>query len=146
VVLYCITGGNTKMCMFLFIVVLIIYVLGEKKMFNRIKSWMVGIYAHLCVLCVLSKGLKKNEDASIDMILTAVVAAIVFAISIAIVYAVLGGIDYTTYDGAFAGTPAENASTSLLGNLTTFYNLGPIYIVVIAAVGIIAAVLMVRRG
>jgi multisubunit Na+/H+ antiporter MnhB subunit len=114
-------------------------------MFNRIKSWMVGIYAHLCVLCVLSKSLKKNEDASIDMILTAVVAAIVFAISIAIVYAVLGGIDYTTYDSALTGTPAANASTSLLGNLTTFYNLGPIYIVVIAAVGIIAAVLMVRR-
>jgi succinate dehydrogenase/fumarate reductase cytochrome b subunit len=91
----------------------------------------------------------KDNDASIDMILTAIIAAIVFAISIAIVYAVLGGIDYTTYDagiGVTNTTPAANASESLLGNLSTFYNLGPIYIVVIAAVGIIAAVLMVRRG
>jgi len=91
----------------------------------------------------------KDNDASIDMILTAIIAAIVFSISIAIVYAVLGGIDYTTYDagiGATNTTPASNASASLLGNLSTFYNLGPIYIVVIAAVGIIAAVLMVRRG
>ena len=78
------------------------------------------------------------------MILTAVVAAIVFAVSIAIVYAVLGGISYTAYDASLTGTPAANASNNLLTNLNTFYNLGPIYIVVIAAVGIIAAVLMVR--
>jgi hypothetical protein len=143
-VLLCITGGITKCCMFLFIVVPTIIFFGEKKMFDQIKSWIVGIYAHLCVLCVLSKSLKKNEDAAIDMVLTAVVAAIVFAISIAIVYAVLGGIDYTGYDSVLTGTPAENASNSLLENLATFYTLGPIYIVVIAAVGIIAAVLMIR--
>ena len=90
------------------------------------------------------RSLVENKIANIDMILTAVIAAIVFAISIAIVYAVLGGIDYTTYDAALTGTPAANASDSLQTNLATFYNLGPIYIVVIAAVGIIAAVLMVR--
>ena len=93
------------------------------------------------------RSLVENKIANIDMILTAVIAAIVFAISIAIVYAVLGGIDYTTYDAAFGdvnSTPAANASDSLQTNLATFYNLGPIYIVVIAAVGIIAAVLMVR--
>ena len=90
---------------------------------------------------------KLDSVASVDMILTAVIAAIVFAISIAIVYAVLGGISYTTYDSALGNancTPATNASTALSDNLATFYNLGPIYIVVIAAVGIIAAVLMVR--
>ena len=89
----------------------------------------------------------KDQVANVDMILTAVIAAIVFAISIAIVYAVLGGIDYTTYDAGIGGvntTPAANASDTLITNLNTFYNLGPIYIVVIAAVGIIAAVLMVR--
>ena len=86
----------------------------------------------------------NDKVAAVDMILTAVVAAIVFAISIAIVYAVLGGISYTTYDAALSGTPAANASNNLISNLNTFYNLGPIYIVVVAAVGIIAAVLMVR--
>jgi len=93
------------------------------------------------------RNLLRDKLANVDMILTAVVAAIVFAISIAIVYAVLGGMDYTTYDSAIGGvntTPAANASTNLISNLNTFYNLGPIYIVVIAAVGIIAAVLMVR--
>lgn len=98
----------------------------------------------------------KDETANIDMILTAVIAGIVFAISIAIIYAVLAGIDYATYDANFytgtAGTagyntnitPATNASNSLQTNLATFYTLGPIYIVVIAAVGIIAAVLLIR--
>ena len=93
------------------------------------------------------RKLISDETANIDMILTAVIAAIVFAISIAIVYAVLGGISYTTYDASLGGvntTPAVNASESLLTNLSTFYQLGPIYIVVVAAVGIIAAVLMIR--
>jgi len=92
------------------------------------------------------RSLIKDKMANIDMILTAVVAAIVFAVSIAIVYAVLGGIDYTTYDAGLTGTPAANASNNLITNMDTFYNLGPIYIVVIAAVGIIAAVLMVRMN
>jgi len=94
------------------------------------------------------RSLLKDKMANVDMILTAVIAAIVFAISIAIVYAVLGGLDYTTYDAGLGGvntTPAANASDNLLTNLNTFYNLGPIYIVVIAAVGIIAAVLMIRN-
>ena len=96
------------------------------------------------------RSLISDETANIDMILTAVIAAIVFAISIAIVYAVLGGISYSTYDAQFTSgnatlnTPASNASESLLTNLSTFYQLGPIYIVVVAAVGIIAAVLMIR--
>jgi len=63
------------------------------------------------------RSLISDETANIDMILTAVIAAIVFAISIAIVYAVLGGISYTTYDASLTGTPAANASDSLLTNL-----------------------------
>ena len=90
------------------------------------------------------RSLLKDESADVNMILTAVIAAVVFAISIAIVYAVLGGISYSTYDAGLTGTPAQNASDNLLTNLNTFYNLGPIYIVVVAAVGIIAAVLMIR--
>lgn len=94
------------------------------------------------------RNLISDKFADVNMIITAVIAAVLFAISIAIVYAVLGGIDYTTYDGSFGGvneTPAANASDSLISNMDTFYNLGPIYIVVIAAVGIIAAILMIRN-
>jgi len=93
------------------------------------------------------KAFLKDTYGDLNMVLTAVIAAIVFAISIAIVYAVLGGISYSTYDANFGGvnnTPAQNASNSLISNLGTFYQLGPIYIVVIAAVGIIAAILMIR--
>jgi len=88
-----------------------------------------------------------NETANVDMVLMAVVAAVVFAISIAIVYAVLGGIDYTTYDASFGGTnrtPAANASDNLITNLNTFYQIGPIYIIVIAAVAIIGAIMVLR--
>ena len=93
------------------------------------------------------RSLMKDDFANIDMILTAVIAGIVFAISIAIIYSVLGGIDYTTIDAGLTGTPASNASDALQTNLATFYTLGPIYIVVIAAVGIIAAVMLIRgRG
>ena len=106
------------------------------------------------------RSLLKNDSGNIDMILTAVIAGIVFAISIAIIYSVLGGIDYSTIDIGMGGfwavnqtkfpgqmngsTPALNASGSLQTNLATFYTLGPIYIVVIAAVGIIAAVMLIR--
>jgi len=86
----------------------------------------------------------ENDAGNIDMILTAVISGIVFAISIAIIYSVLGGLDYTAVDAKLVGTPAANASTSLQANLATFYTLGPIYIVVIAAVGIIAAVMLIR--
>ena len=90
------------------------------------------------------RSLLKDDFGNIDMILTAVIAGIVFAVSIAIIYSVLGGIDYTTIDASLTGTPATNASGNLLTNLATFYTLGPIYIVVIAAVGIIAAVMLIR--
>ena len=95
------------------------------------------------------RSLLHDESANIDMILTAVIAGIVFAISIAIIYSVLGGIGYTAIDAELGGantTPALNASSALQSNLATFYTLGPIYIVVIAAVGIIAAVLLIRGG
>jgi hypothetical protein len=90
------------------------------------------------------RSLLKNHEADVNMILTAVVMGIVFAISIAIIYSVLGGIDYTTIDAALTGTPSVNASNALQTNLATFYTLGPIAIVVVAAVGIIGYVLLIR--
>lgn len=88
----------------------------------------------------------KSNLANMDMILTAVVAGIVFAISIAIIYSVLSGIDYTTIDATLPqnSSAATNASEDLATNLATFFTLGPIYIVVVAAVGIIAAIMLIR--
>ncbi len=101
------------------------------------------------------RSLMKDKSGNIDMILTAVIAGIVFAISIAIIYSVLGGMDYSAQDtslhtamghtsDAANFTPGANASGALSTNLATFYTLGPIYIVIIAAVGIIAAVMLIR--
>ena len=90
---------------------------------------------------------KMDEKANVDMILTAIIAGVMFAIAIPIIYSVLGGVDYTTVDSNFGGTtttPATNASTNVLTNLNTFFTIGPIYLVVVAAVGIIAAVLLLR--
>lgn len=100
-------------------------------------------------LCMVHAGLfldkfYKDRDGNVDMILTAVIAGVMFAVAIPIIYSVLGGINYTTVDAALTGTPATNASQVLLTNLATFFTIGPIYLVVVAAVGIIAAILMLR--
>ena len=87
-----------------------------------------------------------NTEADVNMILTAIVMAIVFSISIAVVWSVLGGINYTTIDSGIGGattTPSFNASETLVSNLDTFYTLGPIAIVVVAAVGIIGYVMLI---
>jgi hypothetical protein len=85
-----------------------------------------------------------KDHANVDMILTAVIAGVMFAIAIPIIYSVLAGIDYTSVDAGLTGTPATNASNSVIANLNTFFTIGPIYLVVVAAVGIIAAVLLLR--
>jgi len=90
------------------------------------------------------RKIKENKEANVDMILTAVIAGVMFAISIPIIFSVLGGIDYSTADSNFEGTPAVNASQNVITNLNTFFTIGPIYLVVVAAVGIIAAVLLLR--
>jgi len=89
----------------------------------------------------------KNRDADVNMILTAVVMAIVFAISITIIYSVLAGVDYSTIDGNFgtaAQTPSVNATENLVSNLNTFYTLGPIAIIIVASVGIIGYIMIIR--
>jgi hypothetical protein len=88
----------------------------------------------------------SNNHGDVNIVLMAVVAAIVIAISIPIVFSVLSGINLTDVDGNFGGvneTPASNATENLVGNLETFYSISPIYIVVLAAVGIISAVMMI---
>lgn len=91
------------------------------------------------------RSLTSNEDGNIDMILVAVTAGVMFAISIPIIYGVLGGLDTTSIDTNLEGTPAANATVHLTSSLNQFYTIGPIYLVVVAAVGIIAAILVLRR-
>ena len=93
------------------------------------------------------RKVSDNEKANVDMVLTAVIAGVMFAIAIPIIFSVMAGIDTSAIDGNVhlaTSTPAQNASTNLLSNVETFFTIGPIYIVVVAAVGIIAAILLLR--
>jgi len=80
-----------------------------------------------------------------NMILSAIVMAIVFAIGIIIVFNVIASVDTTTIDADLTGTPAANATDDLLSNVETFYTVGPIALIVVAAVGILSYVLLLRR-
>ena len=87
----------------------------------------------------------KNQDADMNMILSAIVMAIVFAIGIIIVFNVIASVDTATIDAGLTGTPAANATEDLLDNVETFYTVGPIALIVVAAVGILSYVLLLRR-
>ena len=44
-----------------------------------------------------------------------------------------------------SGTPATNATADLQSNIETFFTVGPIALIVVAAVGILSYVLLLRR-
>jgi hypothetical protein len=91
------------------------------------------------------KRLVHNNDGDMNMILTAVVMAIVFSIGIIIVFNVIASVDDDTIDADLDGTPAANATDNLVSNLETFYVVGPIALIVVAAVGILSYILLLRR-
>jgi len=95
-----------------------------------------------------------NNKGDVSIILTAVVAAVVLAVSVIIVFSIGGGFEYGDLDTNMqtamghntshsTAEPASNASRSLNANLETFFTISPIYVVVLAAVGIIAAIMMI---
>lgn len=99
------------------------------------------------------KNFLRNEDGDMNMILAAIVMAIVFAIGIIIVYNVIGSLDVSTIDSSIqtalsdtAATPTLNATEDLITNVNTFYTVGPIALIVVAAVGILSYVLLLRRS
>jgi hypothetical protein len=104
------------------------------------------------------RKLLKNRYADMNMILAAIVMAIVFAIGIIIVYNVLATVDMGDVDddiqanmpdhGSWNTTttlPGSNSTTDLIDNVNTFYTVGPIALIVVAAVGILSYVLLLRR-
>ena len=87
----------------------------------------------------------KNKEGDMNMVLTAVVVAITLAIGIIITFNVLAAVDTTTIDASLDGTPAANASGDLQTNVETFYTVAPIILIVLAAVGILGYVLLLKR-
>lgn len=77
--------------------------------------------------------------------LAAVVMAIALAVGVLIVYNVVGSIDSATIDAGLTGEPAQNATYALVNNTNTFYTVAPIALIVVAAVGILGYVMLLRR-
>lgn len=89
--------------------------------------------------------LVNDDHADVNMILAAVVMAIALAIGVLIVYNVIGSVDTTTIDAGLTGEPAQNATYALVNGTNTFYTIAPIALIVVAAVGILGYVLLLRR-
>jgi len=91
------------------------------------------------------RRLLKNNHGDMNIIISAVVAAIALAIGIIIVFNVLASLDTTDVDGSFNGTPAGNSTTDIQTNVETFYTVMPIVLIVMAAVAILSYVMLLRR-
>jgi len=101
------------------------------------------------------KKLWNNTHADLNMILGAIVVMVMLAISIVVVWNVVAAVDPSEMDTAIDGildwdtgaasTHATNATTDLTTNLETFYTVAPIVLIVMAAVGILGYVLLLRR-
>lgn len=103
------------------------------------------------------RKLQDNKHADMNIILSAVVMAIMFAIGIVVVFNVIGsiGADLSSLDddlenaradgNTTSGEPATNATKDLTDNIETFFTVGPIILIVVAAVGILSYVLLLRR-
>lgn len=102
------------------------------------------------------RKLLSNRHADMNMILTALIMAITIAIGIIIVFNVHGSItsdlsnvdtllDTARGETGAADTAATNASQDVESNLGTFFTVAPIALIVIAAVGILSYVMLLRR-
>lgn len=91
------------------------------------------------------RKLLKNKNADLGMIMSAITMAILFSIGIVIIFNVIASVDSTTIDAGLTGTPSANATDDLLTNVGTFYTVGPIALIVVAAVAILSYVLLLRR-
>ena len=100
------------------------------------------------------RKLLQNKHADMNMILAAIIMAITLAIGLIVIYNVMGSLDADTIDTtirAYQGEddngtgPMGNATSDLVTNVNTFYTVGPIALIVVAAVGILSYVLLLRR-
>ena len=111
------------------------------------------------------KKLWKNNHADMNMIISAVIIVIMLAIGVVIIFNIFAAIDTSTIDATIKGGkitnlgdgqdaynvswnnthPAGNATTNLQNNVETFFTVAPIIVIVMAAVGILAYVMLLRR-
>ena len=105
------------------------------------------------------RKLWNNNHADLGMIMTSIIMAIGFAMALLVIFSILGGLSPGDVDGKVAEaigyrsgtdsyngtTPVTNATGDLQTNVETFFTVGPIALIVIAAIGILGYVLLLRR-
>lgn len=107
----------------------------------------------------------KNKSADMNMIMGAIIMAIVFAIGIIIVFSIMSGMSSNLsdldddiaervyhnpateaeWDAQNNSTLVTNTTQTLVSHINTFFAIGPIAIIVIAAVGIMSYILLLRK-
>ena len=102
------------------------------------------------------RKLLPNNKGDMDFILGAIILAVTLAVGIIIVWNVMGSFSPTELDDQVTSAvynnassdnirPVENATNDLNANIETFYTVGPIVLIVVAAVGILSYILLLRR-
>ena len=98
------------------------------------------------------KSLLRNKNGDVSLVMQAIVISITMVMGIIITYAVIGGVSVTTIDkqvatsmGRNGAVNASNATKNIVSNVNTFFQIAPIMIVVIAAVGILSYLFILRQ-
>ena len=87
------------------------------------------------------RNLRKNHAGAINMIVMGLLILVISALAIAIVYPIMGSVDTTTIDANFDGTPAANATNTVVTTTNTVMGLNPLAALVAVAAGIISLLL-----
>ena len=110
------------------------------------------------------RAFRKSENVDVSLIMQAIVISITMVMGIIIVFAILGGVKVSTFDsqvgrniGYYIKYPggsnvsyndtkyASNATKYIVSNVGTFFQIAPIMIVVIAAVGLLSYLFILRQ-
>ena len=86
----------------------------------------------------MKRSLLKDNHADVKMVGAIVALLITLAASVLIFYNFMAGVDTTTIDANFDGTPAANATNQILNQAGLFYTIAPMIAIIIVAVVILA--------
>jgi len=83
------------------------------------------------------KSFREKDKAEFQMIGGIVAILVTLIIAVVVFYNIAGSIDTTDIDSGFDGTPAANATGSVMDQAATVFTIAPIIAIVIVAVVIL---------
>ena len=87
------------------------------------------------------RKLWKNQSGAINMIIMGLLILIISALAIAIFYPIVSSVDTDTIDADLDGTPAANATSTVVTTGNTVMGLNPLAALVAVAAGIVTLLL-----